>query len=341
MTGPADTPFEPLGTAPESVAIVGAGMAGLACATSLALDIPTVRVFERAMHAGGRMASYRARGFEFDAGTQYFTAHDELFCEALEGWLMEGVVQPWQGWVVEVDRGNFMSRDHMPRYVGTPNMGALARHLGELCEVRVGTEVMRLVPAEGGLRLIDRIGEDLGRYDLVVLALPPAAAARLVEPLSPTLAARVGGVQMTLCWTALLGFDQPLELPYDAAYVARSPLNWIARNSSKPRRAEREAWVLHATPEWTETRQDMEPEAVIQALLKAFEDATGQRPPKPRVRAARFWNEAMPLGGQDTPFLFDAGSRLGLCGDWCISPRLEGAFRSGWSLANFVLDGCG
>lgn len=341
MNRPDASPFAPLTTAPESVAIVGAGMAGLACATSLVLDIPEVRVFERGLHAGGRMASYRARGYEFDAGAQYFTAHDEPFCEALEGWLLEGVVQPWQGWVVEVDRGNFMSRDAMPRYVGTPNMGALARHLGELCQVRVGTEVMRLMPEGEGLRLIDRLGEDLGRYDLVVLALPPAAAQRLVEPLSPDLAGRLAGVQMTPGWTVLLGFDEPLDVPYDAAYVTRSPLNWVARNSSKPRRAEREAWVLHATPEWTETRQELAPEDVIQALLKAFAEATGQRLPKPRVRAARFWREAMPLGGQDTPFLFDAGARLGLCGDWCVSPRLEGAFRSGWSLANFVLDGCG
>ena len=333
-----ETHFKTLAQTPESVAIIGAGMSGLACATSLAFDIPQVRVFERALHAGGRMATYRGRGYEFDAGTQYFTAHDDLFREALEGWLLEGVVKPWQGWVVELDRGNFMSRDTMSRYVGTPNMGALARHLAELCDVSIGTEVVKLIAEEAGVRLIDRLGEDLGCYDLVVLALPPAPAAHLAGSLSPSLAEHAQNVQMTKCWSVMLGFDAPLGLPYDGAYVFNSPLNWIAHNSSKPKRAERETWVLHATPEWTEQHVDMDPEEVIQTLLKAFENAAGGRLPKPRMRAARLWEQAAPIDGQPTPFLFDAESRLGMCGDWCVSPRLEGAFRSGWSLANFVLD---
>jgi predicted NAD/FAD-dependent oxidoreductase len=333
-----NTLFKTLAEPPESVAIIGAGMAGLTCATSLMMDVPQVRVFERALHAGGRMATYRGRGYEFDAGTQYFTAHDDLFREALEGWLLEGVVQPWQGWVVELDRGNFMSRDTMPRYVGTPNMSALARHLAELCDVSIGTEVVKLTPEGDGVRLVDRLGEDLGRYDLVVLALPPAPAARLAAMLSPALAERARGVQMTKCWSVMLGFDAPLGLPYDGAYVFNSQLNWVAHNNSKPKRAERETWVLHATPEWTEQHSEMEAEAVIQTLVKAFENATGGRLPKPRMRAARLWEQAAPIDGQETPFLFDAEGRLGMCGDWCVSPRLEGAFRSGWSLANFVQD---
>ena len=325
--------------APESVAVIGAGMAGLTCATSLMLNIPQVRVFERGLHAGGRMSSYRARGYEFDAGTQYFTVHDELLRESLSGWLSEGVVQEWQGWVVELDRGNFMCRDTIQRYVGTPTMAAIGRHLAELCEVSFGVQVSRLVREDGGIRLVDRLGDDLGRFDLVVLATPPAIAARLAAGVAPALAEAAAQVQMTKCWSVMLGFEQPLPLPYDAAYVFNSSLNWIARNSSKPRRAEREAWVLHATPEWTEAHTDLTHEQVIQEMIKAFEKATGSPlPERPRLRVVRYWEQAAPIDGLDTAFLLDADAGLGMCGDWCVAPRLEGAFRSGWSMANHVLD---
>jgi predicted NAD/FAD-dependent oxidoreductase len=42
------------------------------------------------------------------------------------------------------------------------------------------------------------------------------------------------------CWTLMVRYDQPLDLPFDAAFVNRGPLRWVAREPSKPGRPARE-----------------------------------------------------------------------------------------------------
>lgn len=323
---------------PESIAVVGAGMAGLTCATSLMLNIPELKVFEKGLHAGGRMATHRDRGYEFDCGTQQFTVRGEEFRDALESWLMARVAAPWNGWLVELDRGNFMSRNDGERYVGVPTMGALAKHLAELCDVSLGQELRSITHTDAGLQLHNMLGEDLGTYDLVLCATTPDIAQHLLAPVSPDLAERIAGVAMTQCWSLMLGFEQPLPVPFDAAYVSNSPVAWVARNNSKPGRAEREAWVVHATPEWSEAHAGDRPADVINDLLEAFDRALGGVRSRPKVKSLRLWEQAAPIDGLGAAHLFDAQNGIGVCGDWCVAPRLEGAFTSGLSLANRVME---
>ena len=65
------------------IAIIGAGMAGLACARRLAYHGRAVRLFEKGRKAGGRLSTRRietALGtVQFDHGAQYFTARDADF----------------------------------------------------------------------------------------------------------------------------------------------------------------------------------------------------------------------------------------------------------------------
>ncbi|MEJ2059044.1 MAG: FAD-dependent oxidoreductase [Gammaproteobacteria bacterium] len=327
------------GSSPEKIAIIGAGMAGLTCATSLTLSVPDVHVFEQALHPGGRMGVIRERGFEFDAGTQYFTAQDERFAMAVDGWLDEGVVQPWSAWVVELERGNFLARPPEARYVAVPHMGGLSQHLAELCtRVEYGTPVERLEKQASGWRLYDRFGTDLGCFDLVVTAVPPAEAMRLLGEAAPDLGLMLTGQAMSACWTLLVGSDDGLPLMFDAAFIGNSPLRWAARNNSKPGRAPREAWVLQATPEWSEAHLDDTPDDVAGALWHAFEEAAGGLPGvRPQVRRAELWREAQPIAGLEQPFLFDAQNGVAACGDWCLGPRVEAAFLSGLALADRIL----
>ena len=76
------------------------------------------------------------------------------------------------------------------------------------------------------------------------------------------------------CWAALLVFDQSFALPFNGAFVHESSLSWIARNNSKPQRGSQESWVLHASPEWSNTCLEDEPDQVLPKLLDAFWQAT-------------------------------------------------------------------
>lgn len=65
----------------RTVAIVGARMAGLACAERLTQHGMSVRSFDKGCGAGGRMLSRRVKSdgthTTFGHSAQYFTARDE------------------------------------------------------------------------------------------------------------------------------------------------------------------------------------------------------------------------------------------------------------------------
>ncbi|MDP4994095.1 MAG: FAD-dependent oxidoreductase, partial [Burkholderiaceae bacterium] len=71
-------------TAKKHVAVIGAGMAGIACARTLAQAGWQVSVFEKSRGFGGRMSTRRSQFGDFDHGTQYFTVRDPRF--EVHGW---------------------------------------------------------------------------------------------------------------------------------------------------------------------------------------------------------------------------------------------------------------
>jgi renalase len=67
----------------KNIAVIGAGMAGLACARTLVQAGHRVTVFEKSDAVGGRMASCDSPFGTFDHGAQYFTVRDPRFAQVL------------------------------------------------------------------------------------------------------------------------------------------------------------------------------------------------------------------------------------------------------------------
>src|SRR4051812_13623723 len=78
-----------------TVIVVGAGIAGLACARELVDGGVPVRVLERARVVGGRLASIRVDGRYADIGAGYLTADQPGFQGRLESWRIAGLARPW------------------------------------------------------------------------------------------------------------------------------------------------------------------------------------------------------------------------------------------------------
>jgi predicted NAD/FAD-dependent oxidoreductase len=83
----------------QRVAIIGAGLAGLACATRLGEDGVAVSLFDKARGPGGRMSVRRIETpsgeAAFDHGAQYFTVRGASFRDQVTGWAADGVAAPW------------------------------------------------------------------------------------------------------------------------------------------------------------------------------------------------------------------------------------------------------
>ncbi len=326
-------------TQAEHIAVIGAGIAGLTCARMLAAQGKHVRVFEKARGPGGRMSTRRADALRFDHGAQYFTARDPSFEAFLEPLIESGAVRAWAGRIAVLEHGVYETKEDNPdRYVGVPGMSALCRYLAEGLEVAYATRVGDLTRSDGRWRLQDEAGRELGAYDTVVVSAPPAQTAELLGVAAPVIAARAASVAMSPCWAVMAGFEEPLRLRFDGAFVNSAPLSWVARNTSKPDRPEHEAWVLHGSPAWSAANLDLDPETVCRTLWEAFAEATGGLSRKPTHLAAHRWLYALPTEALPEASLFDAELGIAACGDWCGGPRVEGAWLSGRAAANLLLE---
>lgn len=313
------------------IAVIGAGVAGAIAARGLAAAGERVTVFDKGRSVGGRLAQRRRAGAVFDHGAQFIRPRDPLLERLLAAGVEAGIVARWPA--AEIDERRV--------YVGTPAMNTPLKLL--LADVPVETDcrIVRLVRAGEGWSLEDAGGIRHGPFASVVLAIPPVQAEELLAgieggPPSALLAA-VDKARLAPCWALLLAFDPPLELAgLDARSVDGGPIAWIARSTSKPGRAGRDAWTVHASPEWSTAHLEETPEAVAPLLLEAFRAVTGIGDVKPCHLEAHRWRYALVTEPVGEAALFDRASGLGLCGDWCLGGKVEAAFLSGRALVKLL-----
>jgi predicted NAD/FAD-dependent oxidoreductase len=307
-----------------SVAVVGAGLAGLACARRLAEAGVGVRVFEAQRAPGGRLATRRFSAASFDHGAQYLTAAGPEFRRQLESAQAAGAVARWTpDWPGRAGPADL--------WVGSPAMNALPRQLAEGLDVEYGSKVVAIERGRHGWTLLDDRGLAHADHSAIALALPAPAAAALAGSRTP-LAARAQRVPMAPCWAAMVAFAEPLAGVADAGFTGDPVLGWYARNGSKPGRAARDAWVLHATADWSRAEFGQPAAGVLRALGERFADLAGRPLPRVVVADTHRWRHARVEAPLGEPFLLDRRAAIGFCGDWCLDARAEAAWLSGTAL---------
>jgi renalase len=316
------------------IAVVGAGMAGVACAGVLSARGHQPSLFDRGRAPGGRMSTHRAfGGLRFDHGAQYFTARSGPFAAKLAEWCEAGVAAPWTGRFLEVLDEDSESAGNEPRFVGMPDMQAMIQYDVLAHPVRLRAIIAEARLGAGGWTLTSATGAGYGPFDALALAVPAPQAVPLLSD-APALAEQAALPGFAPCWAVMLAVRAPLAIPFDGLKLSGEPLAWAARNSAKPGRPDEshECWVLHAGPDWSREEIEREPERATVALIDAFARIVPGRDLDLSYAAAHRWRYARvetPLG-EAAPF--DAEHMVGLCGDWCRGARVEAAWTSGQAL---------
>ena len=338
----------------RNIAVIGAGIAGIACARTLVQAGHSVTVFERNEHVGGRAASCETPFGSFDHGAQYFTIRDPRFEKAVA--TAQGAFKPWSANAVRVlDPHGRVAEAALPtreaHWVGVPAMEALPRAWVQPLE-----EAHRLV-MQTRITRIERDAIDAKRwqlqtsgpedsvhvysgFDAVLLATPHAVAAALLAQVKANgIAQEIQGVDVAPCWTLMLTFPQAIQATlsylgpqWNAALSTHHRIAWLARESSKPGRAPIERWTVQASAAWSEEHLEDDAARVQAKLLKAFAEITGilTEPADAHVYRWRWAKTRTPLGRSH---VWDRKAGLGVCGDWCLGHRVENAFVSGLELA--------
>ncbi len=309
------------------IAMIGAGMAGLAAANRLRERGFDCTVFEKSRGLGGRMATRRVDALQFDHGAQYFTARGARFRSRLMQWQTRGVAAEW-----------------LPgKWVGMPGMTAPARSLGEGIEIIQGARVTGLDGGPGHWRLISDTApngaHEYGLFEAVIMAIP----APQIVPLAASAGIRfpeLESVRYAPCLTLMLAFDAVTDLHEWSLSPAEGPIAWMARNRTKPgREGPLETLVAHATPAWSRQHVDTPTESAAETLLHALRPHLGAA--EPVFRMLHRWLYARVEQTAGVPYLWDPIRQVGACGDWAGGPRVEAAFDSGEALAMAVIESLG
>lgn len=307
------------------IAIIGSGVAGLACARRLVASGLRPTLFDKGRGIGGRVATRRVyiAGHElsFDHGAQYFTVRDPEFSAQINAAGHD--VARWEDTTVET------------RLVGTPGMASLPKALAIGLNIKQQVEVKAL-RQHGPQWLLETNDEEISARQLV-MTIPPLQAARLLgetHPLNKTLAT----IEMAPCLTLMAAFAPEVPRPFVSLSSDTQALTWIAQDSAKPgRNSALTAWVAQASPRWSALHLDEAPEVIAARMLPLLADAIGARPELAFHSVAHRWRYARVVTPLGQPFLRNDIGNLWLAGDWCLGARVEAAWRSGDAIGRELL----
>lgn len=317
------------------VAVVGAGMSGLAAARTLQEHGVSTLVLDKGRAVGGRMATRRHSGAVFDHGAQHFSARSDEFRERVADWIGAGLVHEWfrSGSITEPLRGI------EPRHAVSGGMRRLPEHLAAdldvCCDVRVG----RLRCDDARIRLLNEAGAVVGDCVAAVITAPLPQTLQLLSD---------SRVEMALQQTAQLS-----SIRYDATLVAmalprRAPVlpeghltpddgivAWIADNQHKGA-SPSPSVTVHSTAEFAATHLEEDPAAWMGVLVEAAARYVGVA--LTAVRGHR-WRYSQPQSTLSIGAMsLHPEHRIVLAGEAFVGARVEGAFLSGLAAAEQVLE---
>jgi predicted NAD/FAD-dependent oxidoreductase len=301
-----------------AVVVVGAGLAGVACAVALTAAGVPVRVLERADVVGGRMASERIDGRPVDLGAAYFTVRDPEFAQVVARWRAAGLARPWTAELAVLGGGEPGRAPGPVRWAAPGGLRSLVAALADGLSVERERTVRRVGPGPA----VD--GE---AADAVVLAMPDPQARRLLvdDAAAALLAGRAWRpvIAVAACW-------QRREWPaMPAAFVNGHPVLTLVADDGDRRGDGAPVLVAHTTAEAAQ-RYDARPDDAVAPVLDALRPLLGVRS-EPVWTRTRRWRCAAPVGSRPALFHLGAGG-IGLAGDGWGSARIETAWRSGTAL---------
>ena len=345
----------------HSVAVIGTGMAGATVAHALARAGLSVQVFDKARGLGGRLATRRVEWIDrqgqkavarLDHGAVGFTARDPAFKAFADLAQQAGCLAEWNP---RLAPGSLPLEGGAAVVVPAPDMPALCRHLLEGVPVSLSFAVDGLHRSPFGWQVQAGGVRHDSAFDAVVLALPPAQAAPLLNPHRLDWARHASTALMQPCWTLMGIADEPQPgATWDLARPPSGPLAWLLRNDARPGRSAvpgQAHWVAHARSAWSRRHLDQPVAWVQQQLQAALAECVG-RPVDWQHCTVHRWRYALPQAHGTDPAAscwWDAAQGLGVCGDFLggsgAGAGVEGAWLSAQALATALLqstsDGAG
>lgn len=305
--------------------VVGAGIAGVACARELVGAGIRVEIRERARVVGGRLASKRFDGRPADIGAAYFTVGDPDFAQAVEGWRAAGLAREWTDTFVAYGPDGRRAVPGPTRWAAPRGLRSLVTDLAAGLPVVVDRLVLGVAPGPA---------VDGTPCDAVVLAMPGPQAALLLDPSLAEAARAVQAQQWTSTLAAVLRFPHRRWADFAGAFVNEHPVLTLVCDDGDRRGDAAPVLVAHTTAEFA-GRHLLQPTTAAPAVEEAVRDLLALPEPADHVHVHR-WTYAKPTTGPAGTYHLDADG-VGLAGDAFGKPRVQTAWLSGRALGRALV----
>lgn len=314
----------------SSVVVVGAGIAGIACAREVRAAGLDVTVLDRGRVVGGRMARWTRDGRAVDIGAAYFTVRTPEFESVAESWARRGLAHPWTDtFVVAGADGSHRETTGPVRWAAEAGLRSLVADLAHGLDLRLAHEVSSVSMGSNGRVLVD--GQPVRG---LVLAMPdPQAGDVLGEGLEYLADALDEQWQPVV--SVGVRFAERTWQGIDGVFVHDSPVSLVV-DDGRRRGDGAPVLVVHSTHETARRHLD-DPSAVVPIALSEVRRLLGDLG-EPVWAEAKRWGAAEPRRLREQTFLLGEAA-VAVCGDgWSSRPRVEAAWLSGRDAGRALAD---
>jgi predicted NAD/FAD-dependent oxidoreductase len=327
------------------IAIIGAGISGLAAGIELKKSGHEVIIFEKSRGYGGRMATRYAendKNLKLDHGVPFIISESDDFGKLIEKLSAKNILKEWKGKLIFRDQNGKQKVDNqdIKRFNAPNGMNSIGKFLGNDLDIRFSERIKRLAIDEKqhNWRLISESGI-IEKIDALIISAPAPQAVELLSTAGKGINAQsmikeLDKVKYAPQFALMLTYNHKDEPDWGMMNVDDEIINFISYESKK-RDLDKTAIIVHSTPDFATKYLDKDREKVTDLMLERLISLIGKWADYPEWKQTHLWRysqtrnwlpyDFMEISGNDTP--------LALVGSYMKGKTVESAYLSGLKLA--------
>jgi renalase len=324
----------------KKIAVVGAGLSGMVCASELQKKGWLVTVFEKSRGPSGRSTTKRwdaTTGIGIDMGLPYIeTAQLKQVANSLVGdWMDARIIQqmPW------LKHENQIITT-IPVWMCIKKMSQITRYLSDTIPIITQERIIG-VHYNGQWALYSNDAE-YGGFDAIVFAIPAPQVVD-VDGVPHDISSHASRINYCAVNTLLIEMKSPLWFENYYEDVIDGPiLRAVIADYLKPNREpQRYTYAVHSQPEWaTKQFDELSKDSVQKIMMDALLMQYHRKPNLVMNTWVHQWKYGYLMGPSDSlqcGYLASTLAPAFACGDWCQGPGALNAIESGYLLAHNII----
>lgn len=340
------------------IAIIGAGISGLAAAHTLQDVGHRVTLFEQSDGVGGRATTRRRDGFIYDHGAQYIKrGNPESVAFITERFRSPDLIDISKPVWIFNGAGHIQEGDPVqnaePKWCYRSGLVTLAQRMAEGLDIRLETSIARIQEDMTGWTLFDTSGQTASGFAQVLISIPATQAAALVQAsqlhddLRFPICSLLQQARYNPLISVMLGYrPQTAPRPYYALVNTdrAHAISWLAWEHEKS--AERVPpgcglLLAQMAPQYSQDHQQTPDTDLIRDVAGLVAALIDEPLPTPFFTDIQRWPYALPSTRTDAGKINAIALPHGLafCGDAFVGGRVHLALEHGIMVAQQLLKG--